>query len=193
MSGENTDPIAAAPTDEPQPAAPTSADEMAALKAELKRFQRAGNQLHATVNSLQGQLLASLTKSANKPHSSSMRLPPLDKYSGNKSEDLLSWLFQVNEQLSLMHDIDSDEKRIIFAGQALTGNAKVWYRAMRVENKLKTWQDFQTSLKAHFYPIDPIKHARDQLHPLTQTRASPLTLAKSSLSKTGPRLKAKPM
>jgi hypothetical protein len=32
-----------------------------------------------------------------------------------------------------------------------------------------TWDEFQTSLKAHFYPIDPVKQARDQLHPLVQT------------------------
>ena len=99
------------------------------------------------------------------PH---FKLPTLDKYSGGKSEDLLAWLFQVNEHLTIMR-IDDDETRIVFAGTALTGNAMTWYRAMRLEGSVESWEDFQHSLKAHFYPIDPVKRARDQLHDLKQT------------------------
>jgi plasmid maintenance system killer protein len=168
MSGENPEAITANPADS-RPKVPTTEEKMAALEAEIAKFHTAGGQLQATVNSLQNQLITALTKPTNKPHSSSMRLPPLDKYSGNRNDDLLSWLFQVNEQLSLMHDIDNDEKRIVFAGQALTGNAKVWYRAMRIEKKIKTWEDFEDNLKKHFYPVNPVKQARDQLHNLSQT------------------------
>jgi|JI7StandDraft_1071085.scaffolds.fasta_scaffold120524_2 hypothetical protein len=142
------------------------AEKIAKLEADLKNFQHAGNRLQQKVSSLQEQLFAAQQNTPKLP--SSLKLPTLDKYGGDKREDLLAWLFQVNEQLSLLQ-ISDEEYRIVYAGTALTGNAKTWYRSMRMEGSVKTWAEFQTSLKAHFYPVDPIKHARDQLHPLQQT------------------------
>ena len=158
----------AVPTAEtPNPRLTSQEQEIAALRAQLKDFQRAGNTLTNQVAALQAQLNANLSRSAPKLPSS-LKLPTIDKYSGDKKEDLLAWLFQINEQLALLQ-INEEETRIVFAGTALTGNAKTWYRAMRTEGSVKTWADFQISLKAHFYPVDPVKHARDLLHPLTQT------------------------
>jgi len=158
---------AAPPAETPNPELTPQEKEIAELKAQLKNFQRAGNTLNNQVTSLQAQLNAALSKNASKLPSS-LKLPTLDKYSGDKKEDLLAWLFQINEQLALLQ-INEDETRIVFAGTALTGNAKTWYRAMRMEGSVQTWADFQDSLKAHFYPVNPIKHARDLLHHLTQT------------------------
>jgi hypothetical protein len=141
--------------------------EIAALRAQLQDFSHAGNSLTNQVAALQAQLNAALSRTASKLPSS-IKLPTIDKYSGDKREDLLAWLFQVNEQIVLLQ-INEEETRIVFAGTALTGNAKTWYRAMRMDGSIKTWDDFQASLKAHFYPVNPIKHARDLLHPLTQT------------------------
>jgi Ty3 transposon capsid-like protein len=177
MAGEDvpaTSATPAAPTVEnpsvpeppPAPPRPTDAEQIAKLEAELKSFSHAGNRLQQKVSILQEQLFAAQRHSSKLP--SSLKLPSLDKYGGDKKEDLLAWLFQVNEQLSLLQ-ISDEEYRIVYAGTALTGNAKTWYRSMRMEGSVKTWADFQTSLKAHFYPVDPIKHARDQLHPLQQT------------------------
>ena len=144
------------------PAEPTKQEkEIETLKDELRRFRDAGNELQKRVSSLKEQL----NQSPKLP--SSLKLPPLDKYSGNKQEDLLAWLFQVNEQMALLRMYD-DETRIMFAGTALTQNAKTWYHAVRSEKSVRTWDDFQTKLKANFYPLDPVKHARDQLHPLLQ-------------------------
>jgi hypothetical protein len=154
-------PTAEAPTPRPTP----QETEIAALKAKLDKFQRAGLQLEDQVAVLKGQL-ASMKPTSKLP--SSIKLPAIDKYSGDKREDLLAWLFQVNEHVTLAQ-ITDDEVRIVFAGTALTGNAKTWYRSMRMAGDVTTWAEFQASLKAHFYPIDPVKHARDQLHPLVQT------------------------
>lgn len=140
--------------------------EIASLRDQLRAFQSAGNQLDAKVKAIQKELTNRNPERTKLP--SNLKLPPLDKYGGTKHEDLLAWLFQMNEQLTLLQ-IDEDDTRIVFAGTALTGNAKTWYRAMRMEKVVKTWDDFQSSLKAHFFPIDPIRHARDQLHPLVQT------------------------
>jgi hypothetical protein len=155
---------AAASVEVPEPTAQER--ELTELRAQLKQFQRAGQILTAQVTTLQGQLDATLSKKSKLP--SNIKLPPLDKYGGSKNEDLLAWLFQVNEQCTILQ-IEEDETRIVFAGTALTQNAKTWYRAMRLEGNVKTWDDFQISLKAHFYPVDPVKQARDQLHPLVQT------------------------
>ena len=147
------------------PPTPSAEEEIARLTAKLAKFQKAGVQLEDKVASLQS-LLASMKPSSKLP--SSIKLPTIDKYSGDKREDLLAWLFQVNEHVTLAQ-INEDEIRIVFAGTALTGNAKTWYRSMRMAGEVTTWEEFQTNLKAHFYPIDPVKQARDQLHPLTQT------------------------
>jgi hypothetical protein len=136
--------------------------ELAQLRAELNAFKQSGQILAAQVKILREQ-------AKEKPRlPSNLKLPTLNKYGGGKNEDLLGWLFQVDEQLAL-HQVNEDEYRIAFAGTALTGNAMTWYRAMRIEGNIKTWNDFKASLQAHFYPIDPVKHARDKLHHLTQT------------------------
>ena len=160
MTGETLPPAQTAENPTPGPTAQDM--EIAKLKAELNEFKQSGQYLAAQVKILREQ-------AKEKPRlPSNLKLPTLNRYGGGKNEDLLAWLFQLNEQLALLQ-IDEDEYRIAFAGTALTGNAMTWYRAMRMEGSVKTWKDFQDSLKAHFYPIDPVKHARDQLHPLTQT------------------------
>ena len=164
MEGPSSTQPAAPYAETPEPTAHER--EVAELRAQLKQFQRAGQTLTAQVTTLQGQLNAELSKKSKLP--SSIKLPPLDKYGGGKNEDLLAWLFQVNEQCTILQ-IDEDETRIVFAGTALTQHAKTWYRAMRLEGSVRTWDDFQISLKAHFFPHDPVKQARDQLHPLVQT------------------------
>ena len=166
MPGEEINPAASgeAPNmNQPQPQPPTIPPidpqvEIAALKAELNRFKRAGNTL--------GDKVAALENRDRLP--ASLKLPPLGKYSGDKREDLLAWLFQVNEHLDLS-DIAHDKHKIAFAGTSLTGNAATWYRSIKLEGSVTTWEEFQESIKAHFYPINPVKLARDQLHNLEQT------------------------
>jgi hypothetical protein len=144
-------------------------EEILFLRSQLAKFDAAGAALQDNVQLLRGQV-AAMADTARPPARlpGGLKLPALSKYSGHKGEDLLAWLFQANEQLSLLQ-INDDETRIVFTGTSLTGNAQTWYRAVRMEGSVTTWADFQNSLKAHFYPIDPVKHARDQLHPLVQT------------------------
>lgn len=144
---------------------PTTETEVAFLKKRVQQFESAGNILEKQIAHLQSQL-STLKPTTKLP--SSIKLPTVSKYSGDKREDLLAWLFQINEHLTLAQ-LEDDNTRILFAGTALTGNALTWYRSMKMAGEVTTWEEFKASLQAHFYPIDPVKQARDQLHPLVQT------------------------
>lgn len=151
--------------------------ELLALRTRLSELDQAGVALQQQVATLLQQSSAlqqqnfqqAATLQQHTPHPSApSRLPTLEKYSGAKGEDLLAWMFQIEEQFTL-HRVQDDETRIIYAGSALIQNAKTWYRSARTSNSLSTWEAFVSGIKAHFYPINPVKMARDQLHSLTQT------------------------
>jgi len=145
-------------------------EEVMHLRSELERLRVAGSQIQEELGHYKAQAAHAQGTSAPAPvrlHPA-IKLPPLDKYSGRKGEDLLAWLFTAKEHFSILN-INEDENRIVFAGTALTENAKTWYRSVRIEGRSMTWNEFEAALKAHFYPLDPVKHARDKLHPLMQT------------------------
>jgi hypothetical protein len=91
---------------------------------------------------------------------------------GKKGEDLKAWLFQAEEQFSLL-TLTDDDLRIRIAGMALRGPAKTWYHSVRSDTlpdgeRLVTWDAFKTALMEQFSPVEPIKRARDQLADLKQ-------------------------
>ena len=146
-------------------------------------------QLEATrqVNALQQQLLAQQAAASgvntqpvtspvttNIELSRGIKLPTLDTFAGEKDEDLSAFLFQLQEHLDIS-GITDDTLKIRVAGMALRGVAKTWYAYVRnsltpEHEKVKTFADFLTGLKAHFTPMDPIKIARDELAELKQTK-----------------------
>lgn len=150
---------------------------MAQREAQLAQQMTQLNQREAHLNQQSIQVAEQTTRfqqqlqesqAVSKRLPPSIKLPAIDKYSGDKREDILAWLFKVNEQITLS-SVQGDDFKIAFAGTALIGNAATWYRAVKMTNEITTWDDFQTALKSNFYPIDPVKQARDQLHILVQS------------------------
>jgi len=100
------------------------------------------------------------------------KTPKLEPFIGKKGEDLTAWLFQAEEQFSLLN-ITEDDLRIRIAGMAFRGAAKTWYHSVRSPTlpdteRLTSWELFKTALTEQFSPVDPIKVARDQLADLRQ-------------------------
>ena len=100
------------------------------------------------------------------------KTPKLEPFVGKKGEDLTAWLFQAEEQFSLLY-ITDDDLRIRIAGMAFRGAAKTWYHSVRSDTlpeaeRLSQWGPFKVSLIEEFSPVDPVKTARDQLADLRQ-------------------------
>ena len=103
-----------------------------------------------------------------------LKLQPLRQFEGvrGKHEDTDAWLFQA-EQMFRMTGVDSDEHRIDYAGQALTGHAATWFFSRRKSNALTplvTWEDFKKGLRAQFQTADSYDTAKKQLYALKQGR-----------------------
>ena len=107
---------------------------------------------------------------------SQLKVQPLRLFSGvrGKSEDLAAWVFQA-EQMFLMADVDDDEMRVAYAGQALTDHAATWFFSRRKDgapNRLTTWEAFKAGLRSQFQGTDTYKQAKDRLYGLTQGKDS---------------------
>jgi len=105
-----------------------------------------------------------------------LKVQPLRTFTGvrGKSDDLDAWMFQV-EQLFRMANVQSDEMRVDYAGQALAGHAATWFYSRRREgalNRLTTWEDFKVGLRSQFQGTDTYEQAKDQLYKLLQGKDS---------------------
>ena len=129
------------------------------------------------LNALRSSTAAVSSADSSPPHPVS-RLPPgfktpkLEPFGGKKGEDLTAWLFQAEEQFSLLN-ITDDDLRIRIAGMAFRGAANTWYHSVRADTlpeaeRLSQWGPFKASLIEQFSPVDPVKVARDQLADLHQ-------------------------
>lgn len=103
---------------------------------------------------------------------SQLKLQPLRPFAGvrGKQEETAAWLFQA-EQMFRLSGVESDDLRIDFAGQALTGHASTWFFSRRKPealNPLKTWEDFKKGLIAQFQTADSYDTAKKQLVALKQ-------------------------
>ena len=90
-----------------------------------------------------------------------------ETYSGEKSRDLDTWLFQVREHL----DITTIPARghVPYAASLLRGNAALWWRETCESNRRPTtWDDFCRMLRDQFRPEDYGRRGRDELATMRQ-------------------------
>lgn len=97
----------------------------------------------------------------------------LEKYSGAKGEDLVSWLMSADDFFRIQ-GIEDDATKMSTVGFYLIKNAKTWFNSLRhpsalEEDRITSWEQFKTRIQGHFLPINPVRRARDQLAALTQT------------------------
>ena len=99
------------------------------------------------------------------------KIPTVDTFSGRREEDLLSWIFQVEEQFSL-YGLEDETMQIRCAGQCLRGAARIWFTHTKVLDTIKelNWASFKEAMLAHFGPTDPVKLARDELAEVKQEK-----------------------
>ena len=90
-----------------------------------------------------------------------------ETYSGEKTRDLDTWLFQVREHL----DITTIPARghVPYAASLLRGNAALWWRETCEGNRRPaTWDDFCRMLRDQFRPEDYGRRGRDELATMRQ-------------------------
>jgi hypothetical protein len=84
-----------------------------------------------------------------------------------------NWLFQFN-QFYEASNVTNDWERVTYAASFLRGPALTWWQTRREqvatghEALIQTWEDFSTSIKEAFKPINATKAARDKLAKLRQ-------------------------
>ena len=160
---------------------------MAALTRQVGELNRDKLQMQAEKAQMQSQFLVELeartqalqqqqgqARTGDKPvvMPSQLKLQPLRSFAGvrGKQEETAAWLFQA-EQMFRLSGVESDDLRIDFAGQALTGHASTWFFSRRKPealNPLKTWEDFKKGLIAQFQTADSYDTAKKQLVALKQ-------------------------
>ena len=95
-------------------------------------------------------------------------------YDGKRDEFVLrSWIFQVQQYLSLMEVGKAapftDCTKISFACTYLTGTAATWWFTRVASNAAPaTWNDFEAALVQEFVPYDSVQRSRDKLRRLVQ-------------------------
>ena len=90
-----------------------------------------------------------------------------ETYSGEKTRDLDTWLFQVREHL----DITTIPARghVPYAASLLRGNAALWWReTCEGHRRPATWDDFCRMLREQFRPEDYGRRGRDELATMRQ-------------------------
>lgn len=156
-----------------------------AAENEALRQQLSQNSFLSQLNALQSQveILKLRQQDATNPSPEelssglprSFKVPNLDTYFGKKDEDLGAWLFQAEEQFSLLK-IQDDDVRIKIAGLSMRSMAKTWYRLVRDQSNfpdeyLSSWDSFKSALRQEFSPVDPARLARDKLSELRQDQS----------------------
>jgi Ty3 transposon capsid-like protein/Zinc knuckle len=98
----------------------------------------------------------------------SFKLTIPETYNGIRSPKIIdTWLFSIREYCELANI--PTEQAVPFAASLLRENAKAWWRTVRMEDNIpKTFEQFETELKAAFRPSDAVRSARNQLAVLQQ-------------------------
>ena len=90
-----------------------------------------------------------------------------ETYSGEKSRDLDTWLFQVREHLQITTIPAAGH--VPYAALLLRGNAALWWRETCEGNRRPaTWDDFCRMLREQFRPEDYGRRGRDELATMRQ-------------------------
>lgn len=86
-------------------------------------------------------------------------------YSGEKGEELDTWIFQLEEYFATAGNV-SDQQKIQIASLLFKGQLAEWWRDVHnrpVEQRPSTWEQFVQALTGMFMPIGRSKLARDKL------------------------------
>ena len=90
-----------------------------------------------------------------------------ETYSGEKTHDLDTWLFQVREHLDIM--TIPARGHVPYAASLLRGNAALWWReTCEGHRRLATWDDFCRMLHKQFRPKDYGRRGRNELATMWQ-------------------------
>ena len=90
-----------------------------------------------------------------------------ETYSGEKTRDLDTWLFQVREHLQITTIPAAGH--VPYAASLLRGNAALWWRETCEANRRPaTWDDFCRMLRDQFRPEDYGRRGRDELATMRQ-------------------------
>lgn len=108
--------------------------------------------------------------------SSSMRVPKLSKFRGDKDDasDVESWLY-VAEKAFIANNVARDADRISHATALLEKHALAWWRYQEEQVRIggpalpNTWAAFVAALTKRFKPLNDARIARDRLLTLAQT------------------------
>ena len=137
------------------------ADPMDIIRNQIDQLQQ---QLDNLGNQNQGQAPV-----ANPP---AIRFKPDQpaNYSGNRSESLTSWLFQMERYFQLCEI--PGETHVAFASTFLKNHAVIWWQTIceQLENQPEDdhWRLFREGLQAQFEPVNATKTARARLDQLKQ-------------------------
>ena len=90
-----------------------------------------------------------------------------ETYSGEKSRDLDTWLFQVRKHLQIT--TIPAPGHVPYAASLLRGNVALWWRETCEGNRRPaTWDDFCRMLREQFRPEDYGRRGRDELATMRQ-------------------------
>ena len=90
-----------------------------------------------------------------------------ETYDGAKHRDVDTWLFQVEEHMSLTR-VPADSQ-VAYAASLLRGNAAMWWRELcEGGNRLDAWDAFKMKVRSQFRMDNLVRRARDDLYALRQ-------------------------
>ena len=103
-----------------------------------------------------------------------MKVEKPEIYDGAKHRDVDTWLFQVEEHMSLTR-IPADS-HVGYVASLLRGNAAMWWRELcDGGNRLNDWDEFKTKLRRQFRMDNLTRRARDDLYALRQREKEPVS------------------
>ena len=90
-----------------------------------------------------------------------------ETYDGARHHDVDTWLFQVEEHMSLTRiPVDS---QVAYVALLLRRNAAIWWGEIcESENRLDAWEAFKTSMHGQFCMDNLTKRETDDLYALQQ-------------------------
>ncbi len=103
-----------------------------------------------------------------------MKVEKPEIYDGAKHRDVDTWLFQVEEHMSLTR-IPTDS-HVSYAASLLRGNAAMWWREICENgNRFHEWDEFRRGLRGQFRMDNLTRRARDDLYALRQREKEPMS------------------
>lgn len=88
-------------------------------------------------------------------------------------KNVIDWTFKVVQYMESIDANSSEETRLKFAINLLTGRALTWWRHHLQSNEaITTWSELRDSLYHEFVDIDHLNKIRDQLDALTLAKCN---------------------